>query len=161
MAVSPVPRRTVVMVGWGGLAAVTMMVALTLMSGCKRNPRVVPVTGKVLYNGKPLPFGSVMFQPAQGQAAVGDIRPDGTFTLSSYAPDDGAVPGEHKVSVRCFENQRPDAPPPANPGEVQLGDTLIPLHYTRFGQSGLTVTVADGATDEVVLELSGPPLKLK
>lgn len=137
-----------------------MMLALVAAAfapaaGCKRNPRVVPVRGKVLYNGQPLPFGSVMFQPDKGQPAMADIGTDGSFTLSSYGPNDGAVPGKHAVSVSCYEGQRPGK---AGGGD-SLGKLLIPLKYTRFGSSGLSADVQDTAgkePQEIVLELTGP-----
>jgi hypothetical protein len=138
-------------------AAVALLVAPG--SGCKRNPRVVPVSGTILYNGKPLPFGSVMFQPDKGQAAVGDVQADGSFKLSSYGPNDGAVPGKHKVSISCYEGHRP-----GKASGDSLGKLLIPLKYTRFGSSGLTADIndtSDGKPQEIVLELSGPPVTFK
>jgi len=146
------------------VAMALMAVAIILLAmpsgGCKRNPRVVPVSGKVLYNGQPLPYGSIMFQPDKGQQAVADITADGTFTLSSYGPNDGAVPGKHSVSVSCYEGHRPGK---AGSGD-SMGKLLIPLKYTRFGSSGLTADVndtGDGKPQEIVLELSGPPVTFK
>jgi len=137
------------------LVMIAMALAvLTSAGGCKRNPRVVAVKGKVLYNGQPLPFGSVMFQPDKGQPAMADIATDGTFTLSSYGPNDGAVPGKHSVSVSCYEGHRP-----GKASGDSLGKLLIPLKYTRFGSSGLTAEIQDTAgkePQEVVLELTGP-----
>lgn len=144
------PRRAIPLVMLAMAVAV-----LASAGGCKRNPRVVPVKGKVLYNGQPLPFGSVMFQPDKGQPAVGDLASDGSFTLSSYGPNDGAVPGKHSVSVSCYEGQRPGK---ASGGD-SLGKLMIPLKYTRFGSSGLTAEVKDAASEqaqEIVLELTGP-----
>lgn len=149
------PRRVLTLV-------VPLLTAAMLVTsaGCKRSPRVVPVKGTVLYNGKPLPYGAVMFQPDKGQAAVGDLTADGTFTLSSYGANDGAVPGKHSVSVSCYEGHRPGK---AGGGD-SLGKLLIPLKYTRFGSSGLTVEVQDTAgkeAQEIVLELSGPEVAFK
>jgi hypothetical protein len=130
-------------------------VVLVTGGGCKRNPRVVQVRGKVLYNGQPLPYGSVMFQPDKGQPAMADIGTDGSFTLSSYGPNDGAVPGKHSVSVSCYEGQRPGK----TGGGDSLGKLMIPLKYTRFGSSGLSAEVKDVTGEqaqEIVLELSGP-----
>ena len=148
-------RRTSWLLAFAGMAPI-----FAFGSGCKQTPRVVPVAGKVLYNGKPLPFGNVMFQPDRGQAAVGDIQADGSFTLSSYTANDGAVPGKHSVSVSCYEGHRPGK---AGSGD-SMGKLLIPLKYTRFGSSGLTADVndtSDGKPQEIVLELSGPPATLK
>lgn len=139
------------------LVLLVAVIACGLSAGCKRNPRVVPVAGKILYNGQPLPFGSVTFQPDKGQPAVGDVA-SGTFTLSSYSPNDGAVPGKHGVAVVCYESQRPGFQAQGD----SLGRLLIPLKYTRLGSSGLSADINDAAGDkpqEIVLELSGPPIK--
>jgi hypothetical protein len=133
-------------VGW--------LIVLVALAGCDRGPTVVPVQGRVLYNGKPLEFGSVMFQPPRGQPAVGDIGPDGAFTLSTFAPGDGAVVGNHKVRVACYESQRPGTV--KGPGEQSLGKLLIPMKYTLFDQSGLTAEVREEGTEPFVFELTGP-----
>lgn len=149
--------RRFVDVRW--LAAVLALACiLGTNSGCKRNPRVVPVAGMVFYNDKPLPYGSIMFQPSKGQPASGEIRSDGSFTLSSYAVDDGAVPGRHTVSITCYEGQRPGQAKPDG-GEVSMGRLLIPLKYTRLGSSGLTAEVKDAPEQSVEFRLTGPPVK--
>lgn len=128
---------------------------VALNCGCAQPPSVVPVSGRVLYNGEPLPFGVVMFQPDKGQAAEGEIQADGIFQLSTYGPNDGAVPGHHKVSVRCFSKQKAGA----DGGDAGApGQLLIPQQYTRFGMSGLSADVKPGSTEPIVLELKGPPL---
>lgn len=134
------------------------LVVATAGSGCKRTPRVVKVSGTVFYNDKPLPFGSIMFQSDKGQPAFGMIGSDGSFTLSSYGADDGAVPGRHLVSVTCYEGQRPGQAKPDG-GEVSMGRLLIPLKYTRLGSSGLTAEVKDAPEQSVEFRLTGPPVK--
>jgi len=103
------------------------------LGGC--GVRTVPVEGKVLYRGKPLEFGSVMFQPEKGPTARGTIQPDGTFRLSTYREGDGAIPGAHQGQITCFEQQRPGfAPDPKH--EPGLSKPLIPPKYNRFDTSG-------------------------
>lgn len=102
---------------------------------------VAPVEGRVLYRGKPLEFGSVLFQPDVGPTARGIIQPDGTFRLSTYGNGDGAVLGTHRVQIGCFEGQRPGAETGDAASETALGRPLIPRRYTRFDQSGLTAEV--------------------
>lgn len=131
------------------IAAVTL-----LFVGCHRGPQLAPVTGKVMYNGQPLSFGVVQFQSASGQPARGEIQSDGTFSLSTYRPGDGAVVGTHRVRVTCYESQRPGTKPTG--GEQTLGKSLIPLNYTLFDQSGLTAEVKAGENQPIVLELKGP-----
>jgi hypothetical protein len=130
---------------------IAFCLVLASVAGCDRGPTLAPVSGKVLLNGQPLEFGSVMFQPSSGQPAIGEIQPDGTFTLSTFAPNDGAVVGVHKVRIACYESQRRDAQ--KGPGEQSLGKLLIPMKYTLFDQSGLTAEVREDHNEPVVFEL--------
>ena len=118
------------------------LVGLLAQAGCGRRPTLVPVSGRVTLDGKPLEFGSVMIQPTGGPAARGTVRPDGGFTVGTFAPGDGAIVGPATVRVACYEQQRPGAPPPQ--GELALGKSLIPEKYTQFETSGITATVAAG-----------------
>jgi hypothetical protein len=95
-----------------------------------------------------------MFQPPTGQPAQGKIQPDGTFNLSTYRLNDGAVLANHKVRVACYDSMRPDTV--SGPGERSLGKPLVPEKYTLFDQSGLTADV-DENHHEFTFELSGPP----
>src|SRR4051794_27534527 len=106
---------------FGSVCIVSLIV---IIGGCSRGPAMVPVTGKVLLGGKPLEFGSVTFQPPRGQPAQGTIQSDGTFTLSTYRLNDGAVIGKHKVRITCYESEKPNAT--KSPGEQRLGKLLIP-----------------------------------
>lgn len=83
------------------------MVALLLIVGCSKPPfEVAPVTGKVTIDGKPFSTGKVMFAPAakpgsveSGKGAYGLLNDDGSYTLSTYGNNDGAVVGKHWVTV--------------------------------------------------------------
>lgn len=65
------------------------------------------VTGKVLCDGKPVPFVRLTFAPIGekknqvnvGKAGVADADEDGMFTVSTYGENDGAVVGKHNVVV--------------------------------------------------------------
>jgi hypothetical protein len=125
--------------GW-----LTCALAATLaLSGCgsKRLP-TAPVEGKVFYEGKPLGFGGVLFQPENGPMALGKIEPDGTFRLSTYREGDGAVLGNHRVQIACYETQRPGAKAQTDV-EPGLGKPLIPPKYLRCDTSGLQVEVKE------------------
>lgn len=130
--------------GRGGRAALVVLVVACLAwhAGCGRRPALAPVSGRVTLDGRPLEFGSVMIQPSAGPAARGTIRADGSFTVGTFTPGDGAIVGPATVRVACYEQQRPDAPPPV--GELALGRSLIPQRYTQFETSGITTTVAAG-----------------
>jgi hypothetical protein len=129
------------------------LAVLMCIAGCNRGPKMVPVTGKVLYNGKPLEFGTIMFQPPSGQPAKGQIQTDGTFNLSTYRLNDGVVLGNHKVRVACYESMRPGVA--KGPGEASLGKPLVPEKYTLFDTSGLTADVDEDHRD-FTFELTGP-----
>ncbi len=144
---------------WRTLACLAFASVAWAISGCgSSNLPVAPMEGKVLYNGQPLSFGSVMFQPSQGPPAHGQIQSDGTFRLSTYEENDGAVIGTHKVRVTCLQNQAPNAAssPEANaPPETMFDKSLIPTKYGRIGTSGITVEVKDN-NEPFQIDLAGP-----
>jgi len=123
--------------------------------GCSANEQasVVPVTGKVLFEGKPLSFGSVTFQPSRGQPAHGTIGPNGDFRLSTYREGDGAAVGRHKVKIACYSSQDPAAHKADSLPSESLGTLLIPERYTGFDTSGLEVAVLSGGNKPFVFEL--------
>jgi hypothetical protein len=62
---------------------------------------LVNVQGLVTLDGKPLANAHVNFATADGKGhpAVGLSDRDGRFRLTTYKPDDGALPGEYRVTV--------------------------------------------------------------
>lgn len=89
-------------VHWAHVAALLIGVA-----GCgPQQPAVAPVRGTVTLDGHPLSTGRVSFEPVAaagsaqgGRPAFGAIQPDGTFVLSTYGDGDGAIVGEHRVTL--------------------------------------------------------------
>lgn len=94
------------------LSEATLLVAPWLLlfvaaAGCEKPPYdLAPVHGTVSIDGKKLTQGKVMFAPVPkegelnpGKPSFGHLEPDGSFTLSTYSSDDGAVVGEHGVTV--------------------------------------------------------------
>ncbi|WP_425395293.1 hypothetical protein [Aeoliella sp.] len=135
------------------LAIATAFATLGLSVGCNESATIAPFTGTVTYNGKPLEFGSVTFQPAAGGAiARAQIQPDGTFELTTDGRT-GAPIGMNNVRVTCFANQKPGAAQ-AGDGEASLGKALIPERYSRFSSSGLTIEVKAGENPPYEIELS-------
>lgn len=122
--------------------------------GCEAGLDLAPVSGRVLLDGEPLPFGYVRFHPQTGPPAQGEIGQGGAFTMATSEPGDGALVGQHRVSVLCFEGHDPARRGQAPAGEVALGRPLIPLNYTRSGMSGLSVDVPPEGLDDYVIELS-------
>ena len=58
------------------------------------------VSGKVTYKGAAVPSGTITFIPedSKGKPAVGTIA-DGSYSLTTLSPGDGAFPGKYQVSV--------------------------------------------------------------
>src|SRR5713226_5927601 len=110
-----------------------LVLALGLLSlaGCGYRvpalPGAVAARGKVLLpNGQPLRGGRVQFNKLDppNVDAFGDVAADGSFTLTTYKPDDGAVPGRYVVTISPYNYRHKSGSP------VKLdGAALIPAKY--------------------------------
>jgi len=78
-----------------------------LCAGCGDNWQADthPVTGRVTINGKP-PTGALVHLYPVGERVDkrnstpwGKVQPDGTFALTTYAPNDGAPLGEYFFTI--------------------------------------------------------------
>jgi hypothetical protein len=86
--------------------AVTLLCAILTAAtfiGCGDDsglPTRYPVSGTITYNGKALEQGNINFAPngPGGRPAGGNII-NGKYSLTTQDAEDGAVPGEYKVSV--------------------------------------------------------------
>jgi len=104
----------------------------------------------VLIDGKPLTFGTVVFVPEGGRQSTGSLDANGHFQLSCFDPNDGALPGKHKIQVLSSEF---------------INNTSnkwhAPKKYADRRTSGLTETIT-GPTDALVINLTwkgSPPEK--
>lgn len=120
----------------------TPLLALLLFVGCKSYtpgdpPSTVAVGGKVtLPSGSVLTGGRVIFKPKEAgkQEAVGEINKDGSYKLTSYNKDDGAVPGEYTVVIEKVSYKTGSAV------EVRAS---VPAKYLSSQTSDLVVTVKE------------------
>ncbi|HEY3393898.1 MAG TPA: hypothetical protein VGK58_14395 [Lacipirellulaceae bacterium] len=110
-----------------------LLIMITL-AGCDRGPTYVPVTGTVKYSDGTVPTGdiaSITFQPASAapdtKGASGTIQPDGTFSLTTINPGDGARPGDYVVKVNVMKGY---------PGGTSLvADTPLKATVTEDGEN--------------------------
>jgi hypothetical protein len=68
------------------------------------------VSGVVKLDGQPLPGAVVTFYPfdgTKGKMASGTTDNDGNFQLTTSKPNDGALPGEYKITVVYAEGIEP------------------------------------------------------
>ena len=66
------------------------------------------VSGTVTYNGQPVEFGDILFEPDSakgnnGVPSMGSIGKDGTFVMSTQESGDGVIAGYHKVGIRALD----------------------------------------------------------
>jgi hypothetical protein len=131
--------------GWS-LHCLLSATVLMMICSCSANKRVYPVSGKVLFEGKPAARAIVKFYAVDaaekqgGQAVVpqGIVGEDGSFRLTTYRSEDGAPAGKYNVSVFW-----------ANPskGGDDYDKPLIPARYLNAETSGLTAVVEERATE--------------
>lgn len=132
-----------------------LLIALTLpLAGCG-GPKLARVQGKVTVAGKPVRKGRIMFYPAGAPGATGAIAEDGSYSLTTHKPGDGAAVGEHRVAIEATEVGAGSMRPPQTPEEememsrvgvkrvLVAGKViwLVPEKYSKLETSGLTATV--------------------
>lgn len=77
-----------------------------LLSGCgDSHPKRVPVSGRVLIDGKPVETGYIQLVPAEDCPATGTLGRGGRFTLTTFDEGDGCVLGQHRVAVTAREQK--------------------------------------------------------
>ena len=81
------------------------------------------IKGKVTLDGQPLAGATVQFVPEDGsRPAVGTTATDGTFTLTTYKPGDGVLPGEYRVLISKMSEH---AIVPADPNDKEAMKTIM------------------------------------
>jgi hypothetical protein len=129
----PRARRTVNF-RWGGA---TVAIAVAIASGCSKppsGPARFPVTGQITFDGKPVPRGTIAFEPDtqagnSGPGGYGTIT-DGRFTTH---PRMGAVSGAQFVRIAGFDGQAT--------AELIDGKPLFPEHTTTVELPAKAATI--------------------
>ena len=152
------------------------VLGLCALAGCNGENRLPthPVSGKVMFDGKPLSGAEIWLVPTDANAEVKNakmtIRPyaksnaDGMFTMTSYVKDDGAPPGEYVVIVQKAAGGANENDPEADPetprptkGNPKTGAAQqTPRFPGKFGSpatSGLSFTVKEGQNNQLNLDL--------
>jgi hypothetical protein len=133
--------------GPGLISALALLVVVVAVPGCGGSDpyavKTVSAAGTVTYKGKPVPKGTILFEPMddKGRPASGTIE-DGKFTLSTYREGDGAVPGKHKVAVVATEEKK------ARDGDTTV-KYIIPESYASAETSGVTAEVPPGGSSDL------------
>ncbi|QDU62857.1 hypothetical protein Pan216_37300 [Planctomycetes bacterium Pan216] len=139
-------------VRWAMLASFPVA-CLTL--GCSQaNPEapVVPVAGKVLFEGKPLGRGVITFMPrAGGPSAQGTIQQGAitdVVTVSDISRRSGLVAGEHQVTIRAGAGSLD--------GDIGMREH-IPDVYNSIQKSPLSVVIGPESDNAFEFQLTMDP----
>ena len=137
--------------------AMGLGLALVLLCavGCGRagTAPTLKVTGTITYNGTPVSDANVAFTPENGRPAVGVTDASGNFTLSTFDPGDGAVPGKHTVTV----TDAGTAPAAAGEEDYSMPDESagrFPAKYADPAESGFTATVEKGKENDFTFDMT-------
>lgn len=131
-----------------------------LIAGCGGGSDQKPtanVKGKITFNGQPVAGGNITFSPVAvgkdpGKPGSGTVGVDGSYTLTTYKQNDGAVVGKHRVTfIPPVTAKEPDAGhseataapavvspfaglvPKTEEVEVKAGDNSIDIELTKQG----------------------------
>ncbi|HMF20068.1 MAG TPA: tetratricopeptide repeat protein [Gemmataceae bacterium] len=134
-----------------GVAAAIVLVYLLLPAGLfgkSDRVEVFPVQGKADLDGKPIPEASIFLHPVGVKNPAfprprGIVQADGTFVLGTYRKDDGAPPGEYKVSVQLLKQTA---------GQL-LPKNHLPVQYADAETSSLTIHIEQGENQGLLLKL--------
>ena len=121
---------------------------LMLVVGCGG---IGDVSGTVTYKGKPLPWGTVLFEGSDKAISQGNIEADGSYIVPGVAIGEAqvAVNSPNPKSIQLLTknpNQKPE-PYPDVPGWF-----AIPKQYEKPATSGLTYTIK-GGENKIDIEL--------
>jgi len=153
-------RRTL---SFFSLVAVGLLVTLL---GCTRAGQpTAQVAGKVMFDGKPVTSGRLTFAPTAGtvgKPATGAVQADGSYTLSTYAAEDGAVIGRHKViySPSGGELTQDEQAAVPEPGKHDEDEPASEVPFSGLAPKESEVEVKAG-TNEINVELVARPAEPK
>jgi hypothetical protein len=113
------------------------------LAGCGNSHGTVPVKGRVTFDGaRPPKPGRVSFGPVTPAANTelkqrpgsAPFDAEGNFTVMSFQPGDGLVPGTYQITVLCVERD-----PPPVPGGFES------VTYVAPDYQGQTLTIEAGS----------------
>jgi hypothetical protein len=135
----------------GKIFCLLCLVLASCSDARNENPPTYRVIGKVMYQGKPVPDATLLFQKKdQSRGAVGETDAEGNFQLTTYALNDGAPPGEYRVSIMCYRKPKLNA----SESEMYHLKNDLPAKYEDPLKSGLSAKVVDNDNNVVNFELN-------
>ena len=111
-----------------------VLLAAFAVAGCGQSAPLVPVTGTVKLDGKPVDGALVTFRPASGglnAVGTGTTNAQGEFTLRHVERGAGIPAGEYKVTLSTERSDRE-------------GAEIFPAKYHNPEETILTASVPEG-----------------
>lgn len=105
----------------------------------------VPVRGRVVFNGAPVPGAKVTFNTVEaatkkvGTVSDATVEEDGTFVMSTHEAWDGTPVGEYSVTIVLRQ--------PLYDEKGQPGVNRLPGKYASVFTSGLKASIKSGTND--------------
>jgi hypothetical protein len=135
--------------------SLTVMIFLASCGADSGKPALGKVHGTVTYKGKPVDGGHIVFTPAAGksgggggteQTATGEISSDGTYEMTTFNTGDGAILGQHIVTVRVLEKGSENLGKPDATSRISyvIPKAVTPSKYASPETSPLRCTVVEG-----------------
>jgi hypothetical protein len=138
-----------------------VLLGCLVVCGCGQDanaPKLVPVSGTVTLDDKPLSGAVLTFTPTgdtRGGGATGRTGPDGKYTLKEPRGGSGAVAGAYKVVIsKRVMPDGSDVPADYNVPEMDSpARETLPAHYSSPEQTTLIKTVPpEGGTVDFALK---------
>lgn len=160
----------------------SFIASLIALSGCggadSNRPQTYPVSGTVTQGGQPVADANVTFHLRDGsRSALGVTDAGGNFKLTTFVANDGAVAGEHEVTVTKYDrpavvargtgplvdtaeageggDAKEDEPASrtAPRGETPDAKSMLSAKYADPATSGLTATVSNSGANTFDFQL--------
>jgi len=107
------------------------------------------VKGTVTFQGSPLAEADVAFTPKGGRPATGRTDTAGQFTLTTFKTNDGAMIGEHTVTVCKHVKKDPNAT-----GAYFDYVQVTPEKFGRPSESPLRADVTASGANEFTFDVT-------
>ena len=124
-----------------GLTWLTVLAFIDMGCSHSDNPKTYPADGKVSYRGQPVTSGMILLTPKDsGHAATGSLEKNGSFRLTTFQKNDGAVPGTYRVAIQVFPAEGAGLPGAEFGGKAPP----VPQKYASAASSDLTAEIKAG-----------------
>ncbi|MDR1485381.1 MAG: carboxypeptidase-like regulatory domain-containing protein, partial [Planctomycetaceae bacterium] len=136
------------------------VLSVVIFIGCRHSGLggLYPVSGKITHQGKPIGNVTINLVPedptSNARSASAISNADGNFVFTTLKPNDGAFPGQYKVTLSKYVNS-------LTPEETSIiesngqtaksyGENIFPKKYHNAGTTDLTFIVQKGKNELVI-----------